>query len=174
MSARFIGVTLLALGLLAGCAGGPERRGAPAPVAQPGEAGPPRPAERPGPAVTVRPYEPAPAARREPVHSGAVVALLDTAERQRRGGDTAGAVATTERALRIEPRNAHLWNRLAHLRFDQARYGMAADIAAKSTDLAAGDTALERDNWQLIARCRRALGDSEGARRAERSARELR
>lgn len=174
MSARLIGVTLLALGLLAGCAGGPERRGAPAPVAQPGEGAPQPGPQAPGSAVTVRPYEPAPAVRREPVHSGAVVALLDTADRQRKGGDTAGAVATTERALRIEPRNAHLWNRLAHLRFDQARYGMAADIAAKSSDLAAGDTALQRDNWRLIARCRRALGDSEGARRAERSAGELR
>ncbi len=96
----------------------------------------------------------------------AVVALLSSAGRQQRGGDLAAAAATVERALRIEPRNATLWHRLASLRLDQKRYQMAAELAAKSNSLVQGDDVLRRNNWRLIARARSALGDSKGARQA--------
>ncbi|MGD2084201.1 MAG: hypothetical protein PVF91_14665, partial [Chromatiales bacterium] len=76
--------------------------------------------------------------------------------------------------LRIEPRNAHLWNRLAHLRMAQDRLGEAADLAAKSNAMAGPDEALKRDNWELIAAARRAAGDTAGARAAEHRARGLR
>jgi len=96
----------------------------------------------------------------------AVVALLSSAGQQQRGGDLAAAAATVERALRIEPRNATLWHRLASLRLDQKRYQMAAELAAKSNSLVQGDDVLRRNNWRLIARAKSALGDSKGARQA--------
>ena len=176
MTRHYFWVAVAAVLGLGGCSTAMDRKGAPAPVEQSagGVATPSGAGRAVEPEITVRAYEPAPVATAEPVHSSAVVALLDDADRQRRGGDVAGAVATTERALRIEPRNAHLWNRLAHLRYTQGRYDMASDIAAKSNDLAGGDLSLQRDNWRLIADCRRALGDQEGARKAERNARMLR
>ena len=176
MTRQFFWVAVAAMLGLGGCSTSMDRQGAPAPVEQSaGGAKPPAGAENAAaPEISVRAYEPAPAVTPAPVHSGAVVALLGNADRQRQAGDISGAVATTERALRIEPRNAHLWNRLAHLRHAQGRYEMASDIAAKSNDLSGGDLSLQRDNWRLIADCRRALGDPEGARRAERSARMLR
>lgn len=121
----------------------------------------------------MRAYEPAAQARATPTHGRAVVALLENAEKQEAVDNLPGAVGTVERALRIEPRNAHLWNRLANLRLQQGRYGMASDLAAKSNNLAGGDLALKRDNWRLIAKARRAAGDIAGARVAERKARTL-
>ena len=167
-------VSLLLL-VLNGCTVMPERSPLPAPVVKSTDE-PASTASAPEeePDIRVRAYEPAPVVTAQPVHSGAVVALLDTAERQHHSGDISGAVATTERALRIEPRNAHLWNRLAHLRHAQKRYALAVEIAEKSNALAAGDLSLKRDNWRLIADCRRVSGDRDGAARAERKARMLR
>jgi len=123
----------------------------------------------------VRAYEyAAPAATPAmPVQGAAVVALLDNADVQVRAGDLGAAAATLERALRIEPRNASLWSRLAALRLRQGRYGMAADLAAKSNSLAGSNRALKRDNWRLIARARRAAGDADGARAAQQRADQL-
>jgi len=119
-------------------------------------------------------YEPAQPVIATPVYSRAVVALLAQSEREERQGALGAAVSTVERALRLESRNAHLWNRLAHLRYNQGRRGLAADLAAKSNALAGRDLALKRDNWLLIAAARRSIGDGHGARVAERKARMLR
>ncbi|MES9845938.1 MAG: hypothetical protein ABW162_00355 [Candidatus Sedimenticola sp. PURPLELP] len=129
------------------------------------------PADQQG--IQIRAYEPPVNTRVKPVHSKAVLALMAQAQRQEDKGDMAGAVATIERGLRIEPRNAHLWNRLAHLRYAQGQRGLAADLAAKSNSLAARDLELKRDNWLLIADARRSVGDIAGARAAERKARML-
>ena len=108
-----------------------------------------------------------------PVRSNntAVLALLSSAGSQQQGGDMPGAAATLERALRIEPRNARLWHRLASLRLEQKQYRMAADLADKSNSLAPEDDNLRRANWRLIARSRSALGDSKGAQQAWEMAR---
>lgn len=162
--------------LLAGCAGTTQRA---APVA---EASPvQRPVQQPSSTVTqpadggiqIRAYEPSVQRAVAPVHSSAVISLLKSAQLLESAGDLTAAVGTIERALRIEPRNAHLWNRLAHLRFSQGRISPAADLALKSMALAGGDIVLKRDNWQLIARARRRAGDVAGARVAERKARML-
>ncbi len=165
----------MAMSLLTGCIsmGG----GRPAPVSEASTSAPP---VNPGTetvssgGVQIRAYTPAaPVAAPEPVHGGAVVALLKQSKQQESRGENDRAVATLERALRIEPRSAHLWNRLAHLRLAQKRAVLAAEMAAKSTALAGGDTALKRDNWLLIAEARRAIGDLSGAKLAERNARAL-
>lgn len=87
--------------------------------------------------------------------SKAVKTLLQQAELQRSAGDLTGAAATLERALRIEPDSAYVWNRLAHVRAEQGQSGLAGELAAKSSAFAGGDESLKRDNDRLIARSRK-------------------
>lgn len=124
--------------------------------------------------VQIVAYAPPARIRARPVHSTAVIDLIQTAEQQRHRGDMPGAAATLERALRIEPRNAYLWNRLANVRLSQERYTQVENLAAKSNALAAADRDLRRENWQLIARARRTAGNADGARVAENKANTLR
>jgi len=85
-----------------------------------------------------------------------VLALVEKAEAQRAAGDLAGAAASLERALRIERRNAHLWNRLAQVRLDQGDYAQAGSLAAKSDALAGDAPGLRRDNARIISAAERA------------------
>lgn len=148
---------MLVLALLAGCSSGP-RRSAPAPVVGSGAAS----AEsasgvQTAPATPLPDFRPLPRAAEQPsapASSPAVVALLSGAERQRAGGELDAAVATLERALRIEPRNALLWHRLALIRFEQRRYALAADLAARSNSLPHANSSLREANRSLIRRAR--------------------
>ncbi len=74
------------------------------------------------------------------------------------------AAAFLERALRIEPRNAHLWHRLAKIRLQQGRYGMAESLAQKSSALAKSDAELKQRNTEIINAARQAysLGNALG------------
>jgi len=142
----------------------PER-----PVAPPSE-GPASP-----PAPTVSDAEPnetvaavAPTATR-PALAPAADVLVRQAEQQRQGGDYVGAAATLERALRIQPQEPYLWNRLARVRLEQGLPGQAGNLAARSNALAS-DAALKQDNWAVIAAARRAAGDVAGAEEADRRA----
>lgn len=98
-------------------------------------------------------------------------ALRAQAERQRQAGDYAGAAATLERALRLQPQDARLWNRLARVRMEQGLHSQAANLAARSNALAGDQADLKRDNWSIIASARRQTGDAAGAAEAERKAR---
>jgi tetratricopeptide (TPR) repeat protein len=89
-----------------------------------------------------------------PAPGRAVQALMARAERQTDSGELVAAASSLERALRIEPKNAELWNRLAHLRYRQKQYSLAASLAAKSNALAGSDGALRADNNDLIRRAR--------------------
>ena len=100
----------------------------------------------------------------------AVVALLEESDTKLRGGDQEAAAASVERALRISPGNALLWHRLALIRMEQGRWSQAEAMAQKSLSLGGGDNGLQVDNWRLIARARRELGDAAGARAAENAA----
>jgi Tfp pilus assembly protein PilF len=95
------------------------------------------------------------------------------AQQQKQAGQLPEAAVTLERALGIEPRNPHVWNRLAHLRMEQGMATQAIDLATKSKTLAGGDIELLRDNWRLIVAGRQAVGDIEGARSAEEKLRLL-
>jgi len=97
-------------------------------------------------------------------------ALAQQAEQQRQSGDYVGAAATLERALRIEPREAYLWNRLARVRMEQGLHSQAGNLAERSNSLAGDEAPLKQDNWGMIAVSRRAGGDLEGATEAERKA----
>ncbi|MGA7802907.1 MAG: tetratricopeptide repeat protein, partial [Gammaproteobacteria bacterium] len=99
--------------------------------------------------------------------SSAVLALVDQADRSARAGRLDSAADSLERALRIEPRNARLWHRLAALRLAEGNGAQAQALAAKSNSLAGDDLALQAANWNLIAEVRRRAGDADGARQAQ-------
>lgn len=85
--------------------------------------------------------------------------LVASAQTQQRAGNWDGAASSLERALRIEPRNALLWARLADVHFGQKAWRKAIQIAAKSNTLAKTDTMLRRQNWYLMANAYDELGD---------------
>jgi tetratricopeptide (TPR) repeat protein len=97
--------------------------------------------------------------------SAVVQRLLATADQQTRADDIDGAANSLERALRIEPRNAILWNRLADIRFTQRDWQQAIQLAAKSNTLAASDRGLRRQNWYLMATAYDELGDTQSAQK---------
>jgi tetratricopeptide (TPR) repeat protein len=83
------------------------------------------------------------------------------------------AASLLERALRIEPRNARIWYRLARVRMAQGQYRQAASLAAKSNSLASHDAPMQASNWRLIAEARDKLGQRDMAREAMQKARQL-
>jgi Tfp pilus assembly protein PilF len=68
------------------------------------------------------------------------------------------AAALLERALRIEPRNAKLWQRLAEVRLSQGQYSQAESLAIKSNSLAPKDEALQAENAHIIQQAREGRG----------------
>ena len=109
------------------------------------------------------PVAPAPPPAKENI---AVAGLMETARADAASGNLAGAAASIERALRIEPRNARLWHELARVRLKQGQYAQAENVAARSNSWASDDRALRAENWRLIAESRRARGDTDGAKAA--------
>ncbi|PKM10603.1 MAG: hypothetical protein CVV13_12540 [Gammaproteobacteria bacterium HGW-Gammaproteobacteria-3] len=169
--------------LMAGCAGVTDRQ-AEAPVYDPYKTAPAarkKPASEkstPSHAVETSPLKPsAPPTWARPVEpsqtehlSPVVVALISDAERNSGTGNLDSAVATLERGLRIEPRNATLMYKLAEVRLKQSQPRLAEDLARKAALLAGRDTKLKRDSWLLIARARKMQGDDTGERQAKQKA----
>lgn len=85
--------------------------------------------------------------------------LIKKAQAQSASGNFDGAVNSLERALRIEPRNAKLWNRMADVRYSQKSWAKAVQLAAKSNTLAGEDKALRRENWYLMSNAHKNLGN---------------
>ncbi len=100
--------------------------------------------------------------QKEPV----IVALLNEADQFSKQGQSEKAAATIERALRIEPKNALLWHRLAVVRMQQQQWQQAIVMARKSNALAANNKQLKSDNWALIAAAYDNLGDEKKANEA--------
>lgn len=123
--------------------------------------------------VVPLPVDTPPASTTQPT-SNAVVALLERADQQTRAGESDAAAASLERALRIEPRNAGLWSRLATIRLEQGQPEQAEQLALKSNSLSPHDAGLQARNWDTVARARWARNDGTGARAAEAKADELR
>ena len=111
-------------------------------------------------ATSVEPSQPA---RLSPV----VVALISDADQNSRSGNLDSAVASLERGLRIEPRNATLIYKLAEVRLKQSKPRLAEDLAKKSALLAGSDRILKRQSWLLIAEARKLQGNFAGAKEAE-------
>jgi tetratricopeptide (TPR) repeat protein len=134
---------------------------------------------RPAPAVASPEPKPSPSPARPPVQvktpaaaqgvlTAPTLALMRQAGEQADQGDLDGAVATLERAIRIQPKNPRLWHRMAELRLHQEKPLLAVDLAKKSLSLAQGDRKLVQSNWALIAEAKKRMGDSAGAAEALR------
>lgn len=102
--------------------------------------------------------------------SPAIGALVSAANQNSKAGDLDSAAASMERAIRIEPRNATLFYKLALLRLKQSKPGLAEDLAKKSALLAANDNTLKKHCWLLIAHAREMQKDFSGANEAREKA----
>lgn len=131
--------------------------------------------ERAGDRSAPPPVAQAPMPERAPTRapSPAVQALLAQALEASRSSNEAAAVSLLERAQRIEPRNALVWNRLALVRLQQAQFAQAESLALKSNLYTESQPELRLRNWRLIAEARRKQGDQAGAQAAERQAQAL-
>lgn len=106
--------------------------------------------------------------------SPAIVALLDDADHYAVSGKKQEAVASIERALRIEPKNPLLWHKLGQLRLQEGQWDQAIAMARKSNVLAPGNRSLQAENWMIIAKARDATGDKQGAAEALNTVHRLR
>lgn len=102
--------------------------------------------------------------------SPAVSALALAANQDSKSGDIELATTTIERAIRIEPRNATLYYKLALLKLKQSKPRLAEDLAKKAALLASGDTQLKKHSWLLVARAREIQGNFQGAKEARAKA----
>src|SRR3972149_315140 len=111
---------------------------------------------------------------REQTSSPAVVALLDDADKYATTGKKQEAVASIERALRIDPKNPLLWHKLGQVRLQEGNWDQAIAMAKKSSVLAPGNRLLQSENWMIIARASEGKGDTAGAMHARDMAKQLR
>lgn len=105
--------------------------------------------------------------------SNVVVALLSDADMSYQQGNLDESVATIERALRIEPRNALSFYKLANIRLQQGLPELAENLAKKSALLAEGNTQLKKKNWLLIAEARELQNNQKGANAARKKAQQF-
>lgn len=140
MSHRWIGIAVLLIAM-AGCSTTPQHGELETPL--------------PGVEQDQAPMEQTPTMRAPSRSDTAVTAILLDVDDAIKRGQYNIAAAQLERALRIEPTNPHIWHALARVRFNQGRYGQAANLAAKSNALARGDQLLRAQNQQIIDMARR-------------------
>jgi tetratricopeptide (TPR) repeat protein len=95
-----------------------------------------------------------------------VIVLLDDADKFASKGQTEKAVATIERALRVEPKNALLWHYFSVFRMQQQQWQQAIAMARKSNALAKNNKQLMSDNWAIIAAAYDNLGNKKKANEA--------
>lgn len=103
----------------------------------------------------------------------ALASLLEESDLKVKAGRLNIASSLLERALRIEPKNALVWHKLAGVRFKQKRWKLAESLAQKSNLFSANDFTLKMYNWHLIASTRNKRGDSSGARKATLKAEQI-
>jgi tetratricopeptide (TPR) repeat protein len=120
--------------------------------------------------LTLTPYEPMEISADL---SPAVDALVVAANQNSSSGNLEVASATIERAIRIEPRNANLYYKLALVRLKQSKPRLAEDLAKKSALLAVNDSALKKHSWLLIAHARELQNNFKGAKEARAKANRL-
>lgn len=155
--------SLLLLGLLlTGCSALVTTPGAPqrAPATTVAPPPPPAPAPDPVPAVVAPPVVEAPPMVTPPpvpvpepvtpVQPSATAGLLAAVDAALQSGDLVQASAVCERALRITPRDAMLWYRLAEIRQRQQRWQDAVANARRGLLFVGGNAALQARLNQLL------------------------
>jgi Tfp pilus assembly protein PilF len=125
----------------------------------------------PQPTITQQPSSsPDETLQTEAIPPKPVADLLAKAETELQAGQLERSTASLERALRIAPKTAVLWQRLAQVHLRQGDARQAEAMAMKSNSLVSAGSLLLRKNWEIIAAARQRLGDSEGARYAAEQA----
>ena len=105
--------------------------------------------------------------------SPAVLALYKQAQQERAARKFDHAESSLNRALRIDPRNAFVWQALANLHLAQHQYDYAENEAQKSTSLGRGNPYVEAGNLHILADVKEAHGDAAGALQARTKADDL-
>lgn len=100
----------------------------------------------------------------------AVIALLDTANKQKSAGSIQAAESSLQRAQRIAPRDPEIYFQWADIRRLEGRWVHAEQMALKGTNMAIGDVVMLRRLWLLIADIRDQSGDPASAREARKRA----
>jgi tetratricopeptide (TPR) repeat protein len=77
--------------------------------------------------------------------------LLASVDQAMAAGDLERAAALSERALRISPRDAYLWYRLANIRYAQRQYSDAEGFARRALSFAGSNRELTQQINQLLA-----------------------
>ncbi len=90
--------------------------------------------------------------------TGPAKGLYGEAEKAMTANQPGKAEMLIERALRIEPRNAHYWHTLARIKYEQAEYPQTIQFCLKSNSLAAGQPQLTERNNQLLHQARAKVG----------------
>ncbi|MDP3294563.1 MAG: hypothetical protein Q8M37_07465 [Nevskia sp.] len=178
-------VALLITLLLAACVAQPTvpTRSEPSQQTQP-PALPPTTA--PAPATTLPPLQPAPPPS-HPLPSAesfpktlaaagagpAVLALAKRAQTFRSADRHQDALGQYQRALRIEPKNAFVWQAIAETHLALHNVEQAESAARKSNSLARGNPWLELGNWRVIAAALGVYGNSPAAQAARTRADEI-
>ncbi len=121
------------------------------PIPAPGDGAPLAPVDLP----------PAAAARGTPVP--AVAELLAKADQSSAQGQLDAARANLERAVKISPRDAELWQRLAMLSYTQEDWAQAKALAERSNSFAVANSVLAARNWTLIGNAELKLGNQSAA-----------
>lgn len=97
----------------------------------------------------------------------AVIDLWNKSEKARKDQNLKLAESYIEQALKIKPKKAILWSRLAELALKQQQATRAENFAARSNAYADNDLKLLRRNWLIIQYSREKRNDLIGAKQAE-------
>ena len=96
-----------------------------------------------------------------------VISLVKAARASLNAGRTDQAGASLERALRIEPRNAWVWQGLASVHLVTQQAEQAESEAKKALSLGKRNPYLDVESWRLIAVARKLRGNAVGAAEAQ-------
>ncbi len=133
----------------------PPRSGPPSGTAQPSPQTPTPPGQPPAPVPT----PPTPSAPPKEFRlSAASTALVKQGRAQSLKGEYPAAIATLERALRIEPDNPLVWLELGQTHLSAKNAPQAESMARKAIALATGNPALQASGWRLVGDAYRARG----------------
>jgi tetratricopeptide (TPR) repeat protein len=107
-----------------------------------------------------------------PLQNPAVKELLKQAEQSENVGDYDSAAVSIERALRIQPRDPELLQRMAEIQLQKKDYQQALNFASRSYDSGPRVGELCNRNWRTMMVAQQALGDNRSANMAEARANE--
>ncbi|MFW2374758.1 MAG: hypothetical protein ACN4GM_16665 [Gammaproteobacteria bacterium] len=105
--------------------------------------------------------------------SPAVQRLIQQADQAIDNQDWLNAIATLERALRINPKQAETWSRLSVANYGNQQYQQAIQMARRSNSHIMNNNELKAYNWLMMARAYEQLGDMEQSTQAAATSQQL-